>query len=284
MGQEQSSATLPTVDTEGGVQLVQGTGAALSGPREKDAVDKLVETSRSLRLPQQILPPPPVRDDVPSALQGAQVMHDLRSALGGLFLGIEESPALRMVGLSSSQAADVRQGKGEGASSTEGRKYEDMRAGPGENAEDEGNKLQRKASSIDEFSQISEEDIRAEQERWARLGMDEESVNAMLEACTGGTKMAGVLDKQEILMSMILALKDKSIRLRLAMDKNGEEAKRTTQVLERLDRLNVTLADVQEGLESAVATANILGASHFAHDDEMCSFKNYLRHNPPNWP
>lgn len=284
MGQEQSSDAQPAVGTEGGVQLVQGTGAALSGPREKDAADKLVETSRSLRLPQQILPPPPVKDDVSSALQGAQVMHDLRSALGGLFLGIEESPGLRNVGLSRSQVGESRQNKSDEVGNAGYEKGEGTSAEAGENVVEEIDMLQRKTSTIDEFSQVSEEDVRAEQERWARLGLNEESVNAMLEACTGGIKMAAVLDQQEILMSMILALKEKSIRLRLAMDKNGEEAKRTTQVLERLDRLHVTLADVQEGLESAVATANILGASHFSHDDEMCSFKNFLRYNPPNVP
>lgn len=284
MGQEQSSDALPAVGTEGGVQLVQGTGAALSGPREKDAVDKLVETSRSLRLPQQILPPPPVKDDVSSALQGAQVMHDLRSVLGGLFLGNEESPGLRQAGLSRGQAGDSRQSRSDEADNAGNTKGEGASVEEGGDVGEEGNMLQKKISTIDEFSQISEEDIRAEQERWARLGLNEESVNAVLETCTGGGKMATVLDRQEILMSMILALKEKSIRLRLAMDKNGEEAKRTTQVLERLDRLNVTLADVQEGLESAVATANILGASHFSHDDEMCSFKNFLRYNPPNKP
>jgi hypothetical protein len=47
--------------------------------------------------------------------------------------------------------------------------------------------------------------------------------------------------------------------------------------------LRMAAADVQDGLEAGVATANILGASHFAADDELRSFKDYLRHHPPDY-
>lgn len=285
MGQEQSVDTLlnsPSSSTsrDGGVHRVHGTGTSLDGSRRtKDAVDKLVEKSEKLRVPQQILPPPPVKDDMSSALQGAQVMHELRSALGGLLGGIEESETLKKVGLSmGGEVGDkAREAVDEGVKGKEGGQGDDV-------GEDEEGGLKRRMSSIEEFAEISERDTRAEQDMWARLGMDEKAVTEMLEQCTGGEKMEAALEQQERLMSIITALKDKAGSMRASLDRNGDEAKRMTTVVERLDRIHVTLADVQEGLESAVATANILGAAHFAHDDEMCSFKNFLRHNPPKEP
>lgn len=288
MGQEQSSEIRPlsASSADGGVQRVHATGRAGSSRDSKDKVDQLLETSSSLQLPQKLLPPPPVKDDVPSALQGAQVMHELNRVLGGLILGIEQSPSTRAD--STTREPTQRPDHADGRTTTEGEAESSGVVGEGYDGEEDGelgdNNLQRRRSSIDEFSKVSEEDTRAEQDRWARLGIDQAAVNAMLEECTGGLKMSRVLDRQALLMQQILAAKEKSVRLKTAMDKNSEDARRTTKALERLDRIHVALADVQENLESAVATANILGASHFAHDDEMCSFKNFLRHNPPVMP
>lgn len=288
MGQEQSSEIRPLASSsaDGGVQRVHGTGRASRSGEAKDKIDQLLETSGSLQLPQNLLPPPPVKDDVPSALQGAQVMHELNRVLGGLILGIEESPTTRAD--SATQELAQRPDPTDGRTTTDVAAESSGVVGEGHDGEEDGelgdNNLERRRSSIDEFSKVSEKDARAEQDRWARLGIDQAAVNAMLEECTGGVKMSRVLDRQALLMQQILAAKEKSVRLKMAMDKNSEDARRTTRALERLDRIHVALADVQENLESAVATANILGASHFAHDDEMCSFKNFLRHNPPNVP
>lgn len=281
MGQEQSSHIRSVLGSKAddGVQRVHGTGREGGPQRTKERADELLETSSSLRLPQKLLPPPPVKDDMPSALQGAQVMHELNRVLGGLLLGVEESPSSNVESAAREQAQTSDSGEtGQTPDGAEGT------GGSAKNEEVDEKSLQRRVSSIDEFSKESEEDTRAEQDRWARLGIDQAAVNAMLEECTGGAKMSRVLDRQALLMQQIVAAKEKSVRLKTAMDKNGEDARRTTMALERLDRIHVALADVQENLESAVATANILGASHFAHDDEMCSFKNFLRHNPPNFP
>lgn len=282
MGQEQSSNSLqpsagglPSQSGDGGVHLVRESGAGLSTRVPKDKVDQLLERSKSQEVPQQLLPPPPVRDDVSSALQGAQMMHELKSVLSVLLRGIEESPTAQTDSLPQARP-----------SSSSGDQDISARV-DGEQAgadQELGAELNSRASSIDEFSSLTDVDTRIEQDCWARLGIDQASVNAMLEQCTGGAFLAAILDRQSGLMEMIVAVKEKSVRLRKAMDRNSEEARRTTRALEKLDRINVALADVQENLESAVATANILGASHFAHDDEMCSFKNFLRHNPPSIP
>lgn len=283
MGQDQSlesrgsgSIQRPT----DAVTYVEGTGTAVATKPEKGPVDKLLEKSAALPLPQQLLPPPEVKDDFSSALQGAQVMHDLRSAFEGLLMGIEESPSVR-----SRQKAPQPQGDQENTeqeATTEEAKTEDAK-------EDEKEEkvsqivggLKRRASSIDNFSLGRVDDTRAEQEKWARLGLDEEAIRAVIDECTGGQPFAAALARQKQIMDRIILTKEKSIRLRTAMNQNKEDAMKTTLALERLDRIHVSLSDVQETLESAVATANILGASHFAHDDEMCSFKNFLKHNPP---
>lgn len=261
---------------------MHGTGTSVDGSRRtKDAVDKLLEKSEKLRVPPQILPPPPVKDDMSSALQGAQVMHELKSALGGLLGGIEDSETLKKVGLSViGEGSDkVRDGEEGGEKEKEKEEAEDNEVG-----EDEDGVLNRRMSSIEEFSGIVEMDTRAEQDMWARLGMDAKAVSEMLEQCTGGEKLEGVLERQESLMQAITALKDKAGRMKASLDRNGDEAKRMSAVVDGLARIQLTLAGVQEGLESAVATANILGAAHFAHSDVMCSFKNFLRHYPPEVP
>lgn len=290
MGQEHSSFSLAGEGGIQGIHRVHGSGSQVNRT-EKDEIDEQLEKSKALPLPHQILPPPAVKDDVQSMLQGAQVVQELRTKLNGLLLGIEESPTLRAAGITGSRSGtkstqgEKEQGEnpGEKDSAAELKDGEEEKKPGAEESKGETIKpqLRRRLSSIEEFSKVSEEDTRSEQEKWARLGIDETAVTAMLNECTGGARLGKVLDKQELILSMILAVKEKAEKMRLAMDRNSEEARRTTQVLERLDRINVTIADVQDSLESAVATANILGASHFAHDDEMCSFKNFLKHNPP---
>lgn len=284
MGQEQSSNPRQTVGggagassnaVDDGVQRVHGSGAALVPGDKKDVIDQLVDSSNALSLPQPLLPPPAVKDDISSALQGTQMMHELRNALDGLWHSTEESlgvhtnvtPQPEETTLAQSGETPAGQSAG-----TEGG-VSDRAIGTSQDAV---------ASHIDEITKLAAIDPRAEQEQWARLGIDQASIHAMLEECSGGSMLNSILDRQSALMKLISAAKENSIRLNTAMDRNSGEARRTTNALEKLDRINVALADIQENLESAVATANILGASHFAHDEEMCSFKNFLKHNPPS--
>lgn len=255
---------------------MQGSGSAVEKrPANQSQVDELLVKASQLPLPQQLLPPPPVRDDMASALQGAQVMHDLRTALGGILLTIEENAVTK---------PEEEKPNDAGTRSDESSDNQAMTtADDGKQMEDIVGDLERNATSIDDFSVQTQKDAHTEQQRWARLGIDFEALNAVIEQCTGGKQLTHVLDKQTMLLQLIEQVEQKSIRLKLALDKNGEQARRTTRALEKLDRIHVALSDVQDTLESAVATANILGASHFAHDDEMCSFKNFLKHNPPNF-
>ncbi|KAI0562674.1 hypothetical protein FGB62_55g156 [Gracilaria domingensis] len=274
MGQEQSS------ETQRGLAIPEGEGVhVVAGTRsrenEQGEAEKLLEMSRSLPVPQPLLPPAPP-EDVSSALQGAQMMHELRSRIGDLISSAGEKGLLP----SSNETLP-----------SPSPQSTDMTASPGDSAEVERDRIDQiigeaseKRSSLDDFRQTSEADVRVEQERWARLGLDYEAVKKMMEACTGGKQMKEVIDRQKEIMALIVTAHEKSVRLKQAMDVNNHQARKTTRAIENLDKLNVTLSEVQDSLESAVATANILGASHFAHDEEMCSFKNFLKHNPPSFP
>ena len=281
MGQEQSNFVrehLPSVASSTGVTYVRGSGSSVRSKRNESRteVKELARRASQFALPHQLLPPPPVRDDMTSALQGAQMIHDLRTALGGFFSGLDESIGARSVDNASKDDPEStdRSNDSDAIASLKDEKKVDEIVGT----------LERRASSIDEFSFEQHRDTRAEQERWARLGIDFEALDAVIEQCTGGKPMSNVLDKQTELLVLIELVKEKSVQLRETLEKNREEARRTTRALDRLDRIHVALSDVQDTLESAVATANILGASHFAHDEEMCSFKSFLKHNPPRVP
>lgn len=267
-----SDVPSPASTNNSGVLLVQGTGSQIPGVESNQQIVKLLEHSRAIRLPNPILPPPPVKDDIQSALQGAQVMHDIRSVLGGL-LGTDDTDSTNRK--TTVESSNVEYSLVENVvRTTDGDESVTGRVGADP----------KSASSIDEFTQISEQDLRTEQDHWMRLGIDANALQAVIEECTGGEPLTKVLRRQEELMNRIEAVKEIGSRLKYAMNTNGEQAKRTTIAAEKLDRIHVTLSGVQDSLESAVATANILGASHFAHDEEMCSFKNFLKRNPPRSP
>ncbi|PXF46316.1 hypothetical protein BWQ96_03972 [Gracilariopsis chorda] len=276
MGQEQSSEQAGglAIPEGEGVHFVVGTGSAESGRGE---AEKLLDQSRSLPVPQPLLRPPP-REDVSSALQGAQMMYELRSRIGELISTAEEKGLLPSSGekqpSSSHGSAELTASFNTGDPAGEDDDRVDKIIG----------KEGQKQSSVDEFVLHSEADIRAEQEKWARLGLDYEAVKSMVDACTSGKEVKELLHNQKELMALIVTVYEKSVRLKEAMDANNYQARKTTKAIEGLDKINVSLSEVQESLESAVATANILGASHFAHDDEMCSFKNFLKYHPPRAP
>ncbi|CAN8064566.1 unnamed protein product [Agarophyton chilense] len=275
MGQEQSSETpggASSIPEGERIHFVAGTG---NRDNERGEAEKLLERSRSLPIPQPLLPPAPP-EGVSSALHGAQMMHELRSRIGDLISSAEEKGFLPSS--SDNKLHPSRQSTELSACSNDSA---DMGR---DEIEQIIGKADEKCSSVDEFKPTTEADVRAEQERWARLGLDYEAVKTMMEACTGGKQIKQTIDRQKKIMSLIVTAHDKSIRLKQAMNANNHQARRTTRAIESLDKLNVTLSEVQDSLESAVATANILGASHFAHDEEMCSFKTFLKHNPPAFP
>lgn len=308
MGNEQSAGgTSQATGASGdGVHLVHGSGSAVRA-HAADSIDPLLEQSAALPLPHQVLPPPVVPDDVSSALQGAQMMHELRSVLGGLMSGSGSSQFLH----SSARAGGLvsygngpEEGRGtdngggseaalvEDPSRVETRSDADAdaagRNGGGDSAvEDVTGGVNADLepipgiASISDVASASVEDVREEQGRWVRLGIDVNTVEAVVNNMCGGEPMARVLDEQERIFDFIIAVAQRSVRLRRTMDKTEVDAKATTRAVERIERLRVAVADVHDNLEQAVATANILGASHFAHDDEMCSFKNFLKKNPP---
>ncbi|CDF33772.1 unnamed protein product [Chondrus crispus] len=286
MGQEQSigGGNVPASSKDAGVHRVEGTGQSATSSQPTTKLDQVVAKSSSLNLPQQILPPPRVKDEMPSALQGTLVMHELNRVFHSLLMGVEETPNSRVQSTTLEGTEASGSTDGHGTAGTPGQSDGSNVDGDGRKEEGHaGNNVLPERTSIDDLTRELSEDSRAEQNRWARLGIDEATVSAVLEQCTGGPKMASVLNRQALLLQQIMAAKEKSVRLNAAMEKHGVAAKRTTMALERLDRIHIALSDVQDNLESAVATANILGASHFSHDDEMCSFKNFLRHNPPKY-
>jgi hypothetical protein len=119
---------------------------------------------------------------------------------------------------------------------------------------------------------------------WARLALDGSAMKHFTDEASGGEPLRLALVEQEKLIRMVGLAKQSAERLRAAMDATENEARRTKKALERLERLRMATAEVQDLLESAAATANIIGAAHFPDDDEMYSFSAYLRHHPPVYP
>jgi hypothetical protein len=291
MGQEQSlgasSAAVDPTEHEG-FRVVQSAAASGVG----DLADEpLVRAVNALPLPYPVLPPSPVRDDVTSALSGAQMMHGLRAAfgsmgsMGSLLPGAAAAVAARPAagatacGSEASVGADAAAQDGgdtdSGGSSVEG----DADASAGAAAA-EAQAAGRSAAG-DVAGGVAR--ARAAQERRARTVMDVDAVGSVVTGAGGGAALAAVLDEQARLAAAVIAARASAERVAAAMDATEKEAVRTRRALQRLERLRMAAADVQDGLEAGVATANILGASHFAADDELRSFKDYLRHHPPDY-
>jgi hypothetical protein len=122
------------------------------------------------------------------------------------------------------------------------------------------------------------------QDLWSSLTLDASATSDFMDDASGGEPLRRVLAEQDLLIQMVQSAKQSAERVRAAMDATEKEARRTKMALERLERLRMATAEVQDLLESAAATANIIGASRFSDDDEMRSFRDYLRHNPPDYP
>lgn len=274
MGQTPSSSqqTPLAIPGDNGVHVVVGTRNTGNEPGQAEL---LCNRSRLLPIPQPLLAPPSP-EDMSSALQGAQMITELRNRIGELLVTVEESGLLPSSSKTKTNSA--------AQSSVDLNPSDSLTAQPSVDSDGSkgiSNGADGRTSSIQEMKQISNPDLPVEEEMWANLGLDYKAVKSVIESCTNGKALHEVLLTQKELMSLIVTIHQRSARLKKAMDANNEQARRTTGAIESLDKLNVALSEVQDNMESAVATANILGASHFAHDDEMCSFKNFLKHNPP---
>lgn len=106
-------------------------------------------------------------------------------------------------------------------------------------------------------------------------------MDELIRECTGGEAMDEFVARQVQLIERIVKLNGTALRIKTDVDANREQARQIVKVVEQLERLSLTLADIHDQLEQVVANSNTVGAAHFADDDQMSSFSNYLRHNPP---
>jgi hypothetical protein len=292
MGQEQS------LQGQEGAQNSRGQGGGIRVVRSGAVVDSstrndlLVREVNSLPMPFPVLPPPPVPDDVTSALTGGAMIHEIRSALGGIRLPGTPAPApspppsappkppraaAQPKSTASAAAAAVSAAAPEPA---------DISGTPSDgdlSREEAENDAIREDIDVSKGQMSEEEAARWAQGRWARVVMDVTAVQHAVDGASGGEPLARVLDEQERLAGLVHDARAGAERVLRAMDATEKEASRTRHALEALERLRMAAADVQDGLEAAAATVNILGASHFADDPEMCSFKAYLARHPPDY-
>lgn len=226
-----------------------------------------VHAVTALPLPYPVLPPPEVGDDVASALTGSKMIHELRSVFGSM-------------GNLMPGTAEVASGAGEVGSSSAGEVGDSDAAGSGEDME--GRQLPKNAAPEKDAARSG--DALATQERWARAALDVSAVRRVVDDAGGGKALEEALDEQRRIVAAMRAVRAGADRVLVALAATEKEATKTRRALEQLERLRMSAADVQDGLEAALATANILGASHFAMDDELRSFKDYLKCHPPDFP
>lgn len=277
MGQEQSSnANLQSDGPDAGVHVVRGSGSALVAEHVADDVERLLNSVRTLPVPQPVLPPPSVKDDMQSALQGAAMMHELRSLLGGILPNRDASAPDATTKKNSTTATEVAMASSATANSN---KTSGGQSAAGVGAVEAVGAVG--APPPPSNADASAEAVRGEQEAWARVAVDSHALQAVLCEVTGGSRMGRLVDRQMGLMKRLKDMATLAGKLGDAVDAHVEIRKTSIRTAEKVDRLKMAFADVQDVLEQVVATANILGASHFVHDDEMCSFKNYLKHHPP---
>lgn len=261
MGQEQStSRASPSGQPRArsgvadGVTLVEGSGSGLRSQTTTSEANKLLQQSSSLALPQPLLPPPPVEDNISSALQGAQMMHELRTLLDGLLLS-ESEQASTSETLKNTNSSEEPQSQSQAQIQQSTARDSQAKAAKG-----------RAASS--------------EQDAWSQFGIDAHVVEQVIADCTGGERMCDLVTRQKHLLEKVRQMAGLAMRLKAAVDMKNDQARKTSKAIEKLDRLSMSISDVQDTLEQVVATANILGAAHFGDDEEMRSFKTFLKHHP----
>lgn len=250
--------------TDSGVEIVEVTGGAY---RHEDgdisAAKGLLGQSAELPLP-QLLIPPNSEENLSAALHGTQMMHEIRSLLSNLLINTDSFPS--STSLSATQDSDSL-----GINRNRSVQPSQSRL-PQEPAN---------SRSLVSSGQVVERSPLSETRSPTTMRAD--VIDKVINECTGGAHMKKIVDTQKRLLSQIRHVADLVSRLESSVATNIDSAKKASKATDKLDRLSMSISDVLDSLENVVATANILGASHFSHDEEMCSFKNFLKCNPPKY-
>lgn len=237
-----------------GVRVVQRIEETYrSKDSESVEAKQLVEQSKRLPLPKPLLPSQP-EDSLTAALQGAQMINEIRVLFGNLLTTAEQAKPSFL--------------------------------GSRDSPNDNGHNSESTPATPDEADD-REVDAQTSQSPATTVRNDDpfalhaDAIDKVISECTGGVRMNEMIEEQKRLVAHLRNVGELAARLETAVTLNVESAKNTTRAMEKLDRLSMSVADVHDSLENIVATANILGASHFANDEEMRSFKDFLKHNPP---
>lgn len=293
MGQEQSTPErhdVSTLQAHDGFRVVQPSSVAGHQGGDDLAGEAIMKESQQIFAPSPVLPPSPVPDNKASALTGGLVMFELRNMFGGL-LG-ELNP-------SANTSEDFEEGAPEGG---------ENEVEPSSRVDGAGVNAERGSAGVDDSTIASGGadqssstapkrppsrqgtrgaepaeplSVSDEQALWAGKRLSSKAIKRALNGCAGGEPLRLAVKEQERLCAQVEVARTGALRVRHAMEATEKEAVRTRKALESLERLRMMLADVQDSLEAELATANILGAAHFPHDDEMRSFKAYLHKHPP---
>lgn len=246
-----------------GVRVVQRIEETCrSGDSVSMETKQLLEKSKQLPLPQPLLPTPP-KDSLTAALHGAQMIQEIRTLFGNLLATAEQAKPsfLNIIDSSDSHNQANQSPRHQAAQESSSTKT----------LPDVGDKRESNARA----AQTSTTTVKDP------LALHADAIDKVISECTGGKRMNKVVETQKRLIAHIRHIADLATRLETAVALNVESAKNTTRAMEKLDRLSMSVADVHDSLENIVATANILGASHFADKEEMRSFKDFLKYNPP---
>lgn len=111
-------------------------------------------------------------------------------------------------------------------------------------------------------------------------GKNEAGFDRIIAGCTGAETVDKVLRQQEKLVERIVRISSLAKTAKYAVAQQAEQAAKVESVVESLDRFALTLADIHDHLETVIESADKVGAEYFEEDDEMSSFRSYLRHNP----
>lgn len=251
MGQEQSSPVAASSSpAPEGVHEVAGSGAALV-PRTSG--EDLLRAARALPLPAPVLATEAATGATngDAAAGASSMLHELQTAVADL-----SALGLTTLGGPAALAESIRP-----------RPTPDIPSRP--------------AGPVPVAAVSRAKNAREEQALWARVGVDEGAAGDMLRQLDGGERAREAMRRQTGVSAAVVEADGTARELLEATSRARRECADVAVVADRLDRLAMDVADVQESLERSVATANILGAAHFAEDEVLCSFRNYLKANPP---
>lgn len=269
-----------------GIHLVQGSGTALHRNETSIEADEILARSNKLPIPQPLLPRPDVDDTITSGLQGTKMIQELKTLFDGFAVTVDEtstSLSNQLVRISSSTPLplidQLASSFTTSASTTASASASESTANATDNSNCKDTYLDQEAKAEAEESERKKKE--KDTQVLKLIGIDPMIIQNVLNGCTGGERMSKLIEQQKIIVRRISEMSTLATRLKSAAQLNTEQARQTTRAIEILDRLSLSISDLSDSLEQVVATSNILGAAHFAEDDEMCSFKNYLKHKPP---